>query len=48
LPEKKILKSNISGFTELNQETIDMIADKVFEKMKIAATGPLKNREKNG
>jgi transcriptional regulator with XRE-family HTH domain len=45
--EKQSFKSNISGFTELDQETIELIADKVFEKMKIAATGPLKKRGKN-
>lgn len=38
------IKSNVSGISELSQETIDLIADRVFEKLKIAATGPLKKR----
>lgn len=42
------VKSNVSAFSELSQETIDLIADKVFEKIKIAATGPLKHRDKHG
>lgn len=42
------VKSNVSGFSELSNETIDMIADKVFEKIKIAATGPLKQRDNHG
>ncbi len=50
LPAKKkaAAVSNVTAVSALSQETIDMIADKVFEKMKIAATGPLKTKGHHG